>query len=725
MVFYYSFLLILFLILFLAAGGIYKFLILGFMLYLFIIIYQKYNLKKLFILLGCFFIAVVFFVKQVEYRKINQTLVINNVPMYIIDIDISERSVRYVVQYNLQKLIITQSETSAKYQVGDKISVSGSFNQIGGGLNRYLFNNRNYNLSKNQTHQTFNATIFLLPDKSIYQFILQIRNIINRRILEYDEIIQPFLYGFVLGDTGELKIYQEVFVAFGIMHAMALSTEHLYLFTKFSRKFFNIFKFHRELVDVINWLIMLLIIIIVGDSISLIRAFLQIILMQLVRDFFNKEPDIQDKFKINLLIMLLLLFWNPYVIFNIGFQYSFLCFFIIISSQQMLEKLPHYWQKSTVIGCICYLATLPIILTTTRKIYLFSIFIGIVAILFVTPLFIMSWLTFMNKLVVAITYNIYSSIQQLLIFCSDKIICYEVIWLFPHQTLIVGISSIFCIIAIQELDKRKIIVWLLLISSFIFAANFANQQVNSINFISLPNGETTIIRDNGFTYMIDCGGNLNPHSNRYTVEQIVLPSLNIIGVSYLDYLIITHDDIDHIGSVEELLKIVQVKNIIINQQTDALSLQKQIFQLNLSTTIIVVEDMLEINSFTIYNPIIYSDKNNNTSLVVHSVLGGQKWLFMGDLEAEGEKALLAKYSGIEADFVKLGHHGSRTSSTLTFLKSVKAQKAIISVQENNRFNHPHKETLANLEQLSISYWVTNIDGSQHFFYWQSFYVFLH
>ena len=217
MVFYYSFLLILFLILFLAAGGIYKFLILGFMLYLFIIIYQKYNLKKLFILLGCFFIAVVFFVKQVEYRKINQTLVINNVPMYIIDIDISERSVRYVVQYNLQKLIITQSETSAKYQVGDKISVSGSFNQIGGGLNRYLFNNRNYNLSKNQTHQTFNATIFLLPDKSIYQFILQIRNIINRRILEYDEIIQPFLYGFVLGDTGELKIYQEVFVAFGIM----------------------------------------------------------------------------------------------------------------------------------------------------------------------------------------------------------------------------------------------------------------------------------------------------------------------------------------------------------------------------------------------------------------------------------------------------------------------------------------------------------------------------
>ena len=83
---------------------------------------------------------------------------------------------------------------------------------------------------------------------------------------------------------------------------------------------------------------------------------------------------------------------------------------------------------------------------------------------------------------------------------------------------------------------------------------------------------------------------------------------------------------------------------------------------------------------------------------------------MGDLEAEGEGQLLRDYPDIQADVVKLGHHGSRTSSTKLFLQAIGAKQGVISCGVNNHFNHPHPEVLANLNQHQVRVFRTDQEG---------------
>ena len=117
------------------------------------------------------------------------------------------------------------------------------------------------------------------------------------------------------------------------------------------------------------------------------------------------------------------------------------------------------------------------------------------------------------------------------------------------------------------------------------------------------------------------------------------------------------------------------------------------------------------HAFYILSPEKHSPPGNDSSIVIYAVLGHQKWLFTGDLEASGEERLIKKYPDISVDILKVAHHGSNTSTTMPFLEKIRPTTAIISAGRNNRYNHPHKEVLNNLEQMDIKIYRTDLHGA--------------
>lgn len=114
---------------------------------------------------------------------------------------------------------------------------------------------------------------------------------------------------------------------------------------------------------------------------------------------------------------------------------------------------------------------------------------------------------------------------------------------------------------------------------------------------------------------------------------------------------------------------------------------------------------------TIVGPVGTPEDLNNASVVMKVVYGKNSFLFTGDAEAKSEKQILANGADIKADVLKLGHHGSSTSTSEEFLKVVSPSLALISCGKDNDYGHPHKETIEKLEKYNIPYERTDIKGT--------------
>lgn len=163
-------------------------------------------------------------------------------------------------------------------------------------------------------------------------------------------------------------------------------------------------------------------------------------------------------------------------------------------------------------------------------------------------------------------------------------------------------------------------------------------------------------------------------------KDIIVPTLKGMGIHSLDKVIITHQDYDHSGGLKELRELMPVKEVIQEKQE--------------STTLGPLHIPFVIPEY------VGSDENDNSILTYLDVYG-LRILFMGDAGEAAENYLIEKYPKLKADIVKLGHHGSKTSSSLSFLHSVQPKLALISAGRGNRYGHPSEETMVRLEQEHI------------------------
>ncbi len=231
-----------------------------------------------------------------------------------------------------------------------------------------------------------------------------------------------------------------------------------------------------------------------------------------------------------------------------------------------------------------------------------------------------------------------------------------------------------------------------------------------VRFIDVGQGDCALITCGGQSLLVD-GGPPDASSKIYSI-------LRDFNISELDCVIATHPDADHVGGILGALNATPCKQLFCSTtQSDTsifTDLQKAVQQQGVSIAVPTRGDRISVGdaSVTLLTPLPAAEQSgdNNNSLVVRIDHGANSFLFMADAENELENALLAAGANIETDVLKVAHHGSKSSSSLAFIRAVSPRYAVISVGENS-YGHPSDVVLANLQKAGAEVFRTDLVGA--------------
>lgn len=217
---------------------------------------------------------------------------------------------------------------------------------------------------------------------------------------------------------------------------------------------------------------------------------------------------------------------------------------------------------------------------------------------------------------------------------------------------------------------------------------------SELHFIDTGNSDAILIKNNNKFALIDGGDNDD--------EERVVSYLKDQGVKELEYIFATHPHADHIGGLDAVVNDIPVKNVYVsNGDSDSKTYSDFIYAMankGLSPSVPLLNSEFKLGSgkFKVISAANEKDPNNN-SLVLEYVNGNDKVLLMGDAEEKIERELDVS----DVDLLKVGHHGSRSSSSSSFIDKINPKYAVILVGANNKYGHPHKETMDTLASKNI------------------------
>ena len=267
--------------------------------------------------------------------------------------------------------------------------------------------------------------------------------------------------------------------------------------------------------------------------------------------------------------------------------------------------------------------------------------------------------------------------------------------------------------------KRNIlcILIILLLPGLLYAAL-------EVHFVDVGQGDAIIINADGHFGLIDGG----PVNKSYALSSYLK---NVVTAPF-ELVVVSHTDSDHVGGIDEAIKVVGLKktctiwcNDINSNQAQFTSFKKIVNGKNLKIIDPKIGTTKKLGKATIIvlGPVVNTGFKNDDSIVIRLEYADKSFLFMGDAERAEENFLINKYSQeimefgsypsamLKSDVLKVGHHGSRNSTTGYFLRYVMPSISVISVGANNRNGHPTEETLSRLIQANSNIFRTDIHGT--------------
>ena len=532
---------------------------------------------------------------------------------------------------------------------------------------------------------------------------LKIKNYLYKRIsnIKYNE----YLYAFILGKSSYLGEEEyENYKINGVTHLFALSGLHVSMFSLILLKLLKRLKFNEKVSFVVTSLFLLFFSFVASFTPSILRAVIFFILSNInkIYYFFVKPKNILY------LTFIILVIINPFYIFNIGFILSFtITFFILLFNEYNSVK--SGIKSILIISLLSFLSSLPIIINMSYEINIVSSINNIFFIPFVTN--IVFPISIISVIIPKVSYilNILTTVMEYVSNISSNIV--NITIYFPYFNKILLVFYYLFLILFIKLKKKKYVLLIFLILLFLKIKPLFNRDT-ILYFLDIGQGDSLLIRTkNNKSIMVDTGGSITYKREKWELKNrnfdieksTIIPFIKSIGINKIDYLFLTHGDADHCGNSKSLIDNFSVKKVYLNKGKINNCEKK-------TNGNILYDDYLKIDNVEIYslNNGEYSDENS-LSMVLLLIIENYKILLMGDAPKKVEEEIIDKYDLDNIDILKVGHHGSNTSSSEKFINHIKPKYSIISVGKNNKFGHPKKIVLDTLSDSKI--YRTDEDGS--------------
>lgn len=518
------------------------------------------------------------------------------------------------------------------------------------------------------------------------------------------------LFGYLDKSFDEMS---DVYTSLGIIHLFALSGMQVGFFVALFRFIILRLGLRRDYVDILQIPFSLVYAGLTGFSVSVIRSLIQ-------SAFANLGIKKLDNLAFTLMTLFILM---PNFLLTTGgilsFTYAFILSFIDF------DELSHYQKILTECFAIS-LGSLPVLL------YFFSVFqplslllTAIFSLAFDTLILpVLTFVFLLSPLVKITALNPFFVFLETIIKFSKSLIGTPLVFGRPS----LGILLLLLLIIGLLYDcyrHKKVAIFLFSIIALLFF-QIKHPLENEVTVVDIGQGDSILVRDvKGQTLLIDVGGKVRFSEKKSwqkrladsNAERTLIPYLKSRGIGKIDQLVLTHTDTDHMGDMLEVAKELKIGQVLVSPG----SLTKPDFvvklrQMKTPVHAVSAGDNLPImgSHLQVLYPNAVGDGGNNDSVVLYGNLLGKNFLFTGDLEEEGEEQMMATYPNLPVDVLKAGHHGSKGSSSPEFLDHISPQMALISAGQNNRYKHPHQETLDRFQNQNMTIYRTDQQGAIRF-----------
>ena len=558
-------------------------------------------------------------------------------------------------------------------------------------------------------------------DLTLTERIILARNIAIEHLIRGKIPGYPYIIALVTGTTDYISSEQkQALQALGISHLFAVSGTHVAILTGLLYTIGKRLPIPLYIIQLLLLAVLPLFLIFSGNSPSAQRAVVMACLVIIFARWFQFAA-----LHILLISYILLSIVTPTIHHHIGFQFSYAICFLLITLRQTYAH-QHFFRVLFTTSFIATVATIPISYQHFNELQ----WLGLLSNLFFIPLYGLCIipLSFLATFIALVSPNLLAiftipfyllfNIHDLLIKLLRPLTYWKLI--IPslgeqgYFMLIVFVTLFAYLLAKQQ--RRLLILFVtILLLVIIF---YHPQYTNRMTVIDVGQGDAILFEtQTGETLLIDTGGKLE-HSrqakNNYSItDRKLYPLLKERGIRKIDYLVITHPHADHMGEIQHLAERVSILNIIINPNhfddpyrslVKTVALQEHAHLLDYQQL-----PHLQLGDFSfqfLNSDIQASEDPNEHSIVTLATIYQTRILLMGDATTENETKLMASYALPQIDILKVGHHGSKTSSSESFLDTTQPKLTLISVAKHNMYHLPNPAIIERLKTKEIPVYST-------------------
>lgn len=640
---------------------------------------------------------------------------------------------------------LQRSKLYSELKPGNKIFLTGTYQKGRDIRNPGEFDYDRYLKSKGITglfisYDTDSIKILETSYNYIKTFLFSIRKTIDQTI---HTLHQPhtaaLLRGLLLADRSEISYEtKDEFINSGVIHILAVSGLHVgYILLIFILLFSRFGIYTRSILTIGGLLLFMLI---TGVPPSVFRATLMAIII-IISFLSGRTTNLINSISIAAVIILL---FSPTEIYNPGFQLSFAAVLSIALLYPFFQKIIFRLQVRNkylknlllflAVSLSAQIGTMPFTLAYFSKLSVVSLFSNLIVIPAVGIIIANAFVTLFVSVVSFSIASYFAAANDLISFLMFEVIKYfgtldfSFIWVRNfslYDSILFYLVIITLIFVYNKLDRMfvKLSLTVVLVFTFFVFSSFDDVDLMpenklSVMMIDVGQGDSFLIKfPNGKTALIDAG-EANPFIDNG--EKVIIPLLDYLGIDKIDYGFISHLDLDHYGGFVSLIfndRINEVYRPKPDSSEKSKRLEKFLKEKKIKSNI-YKRTSLDVGNSKIYflndpeDYIYNSFSSNDKSGVLKIVYGSKSFLFVGDCEFPAEYYLASRFPDmLDSDVLKVGHHGSKTGSSNSFLNLVSPDISLISAGIKNKFDHPSIEVLKNLNSVKSQILRTDYSGA--------------